>query len=54
MAKRPTKSEPKPEGPLEAASVHTLPPGEAERQAAMYEAAERGDTAEFERLRDGG
>ena len=39
--------------PLVAGSVHELPPGEADRQLAMYAAAQRGDHAEFERLRDG-
>lgn len=38
--------------PLRARSVHELEPGEADRQVAMYEAALRGDNAEFERIRD--
>lgn len=40
--------------PLRARSVHELAPGEADKQVAMYEAALRGDNAEFERLRDAG
>jgi hypothetical protein len=40
--------------PLRAASVHDLAPGEADKQVALYEAALRGDDAEFARIRDGG
>lgn len=39
--------------PLRARSVRDLAPGEVDRQVALYEAALRGDNAEFERLRDG-
>lgn len=38
--------------PLRARSVRDLAPGEADRQLALYEAALRGDNAEFERIRD--
>ncbi|MFL5900945.1 MAG: hypothetical protein ACJ75S_07065 [Solirubrobacterales bacterium] len=40
--------------PLRARSVHELAPGEADKQVALYEAALRGDSTEFERIRDGG
>lgn len=40
--------------PLRARPIHDLDPHEADRQVAMYEAALRGDNAEFVRLRDAG
>lgn len=49
MARKP-KTAPKPLSPRVA---RALAPGEAEDQVALYEAALRGDNAEFVRLRDG-
>jgi hypothetical protein len=40
--------------PLRARPIHDLDPADASRQVALYEAALRGDDAEFARIRDGG